>query len=441
MARSLKTTPLYRWHKSANANMADFGGFDMPLWYETGVKNEHLGVLKSAGIFDTSHMACITVKGKDSFELLNYCFTRDISRLGAGRCIYGAFLDMNGHCIDDAIIYKFDDIFFMICVNAGMGAAIAKHLDSNKIKGSGVNIEDLSGTTAKMDIQGINSAQILARLIKNPDMVLKQMPYFSFKGNFDKSLPGDSGSGESGSNKSESDKSGSKKLNVTLKDGTPILLSRSGYTGEFGFEIFIRSEAVVKLWRDTLKAGEEFGITACGLAARDSLRTGACLPLSHQDIGNWKFINHPWDFALAFNKGKTGFTKKFIGSDALLSHDCDPFTYPFVGDSLRKITPGKNSQVIDSKGNIVGKVLTCVTDMGITWHNDKIISINSQNIPEGLKIKGLSCGFVMVDKKFDFSAINDNNCSLTLKDKKRAIKVNIVKDIRPDRTARKNFEF
>ena len=84
MNTRLKTTSLHQWHKDAGANMADFGGFDMPLWYETGVKNEHLAVLKSAGIFDTSHMACINVKGNDSFGLLDYCFTRDLSKAGYG---------------------------------------------------------------------------------------------------------------------------------------------------------------------------------------------------------------------------------------------------------------------------------------------------------------------------------------------------------------------
>jgi len=335
MNKNLKTTPLNRWH----------------------------------------------VKGNDSFELLNYCFTREIKDLKKGQCIYGAFLDINGHCLDDAIIYKFNTNFFMICINAGMGSAIAHHLDLNKTDNCDVIIEDLSGKIAKMDIQGKNSARILGKLIKHPDVILKKMPYFSFKGHFDKS---------------HFENSGSEKFNVQLLDGTPILLSRSGYTGEFGFEIFIRSDAIVKLWEEILKAGEQFDITACGLAARDSLRTGAGLPLSHQDIGSWTFVNHPWEFALAYNHDKTGFTKKFLG-------------------------------------------VTCVTDMGITWHSGKIVSINSQNLPEDLKIKGLSCGFVMVNEKFDISS--NNHISLTLKEKKRAIKVKIVKDIRPDRTARINFEF
>ena len=118
---ALKTTPLNQWHRNANANMADFGGYDMPLWYETGVKNEHLSVLSSAGIFDTSHMACIRVEGGGAFDLLNFCFTRDLSTLVTGRCVYGAFLDTKAHSIDDAIVYKFTDTQFMVCVNAGMG--------------------------------------------------------------------------------------------------------------------------------------------------------------------------------------------------------------------------------------------------------------------------------------------------------------------------------
>ena len=224
-------------------------------------------------------------------------------------------------------------------------------------------------------------------------------------------------------------------------DGTPILLSRSGYTGEFGFEIFINPNAIVKLWEDFLSAGQDFGITACGLAARDSLRTGACLPLSHQDIGKWKFINHPWEFALAFNEDKTSFTKEFLGSHALLPNDCDSFVYPFVGDSLRKILPGKDTQVIDKRGNVIGQVLTCVTDMGISWKDNSIVSINSQNLPEDFKIKGLSCGFVMVSKQFNDNSLKSaKNTRLTIKEGKRSIKVTIVKDIRPDRTARKKLE-
>jgi len=363
-------------------------------------------------------MACITVSGHDAFDLINYCFTRDIATLKQGRCVYGAFLNKKGFCIDDAIVYKFSDTFFMICVNAGMGATIAQYLEANQ-KSPDVSIEDLSEKVAKMDIQGINSARILSKLIQNPDTVLNNMPYFTFKGNFD-----DSGRNELSLDESE----------VKLLDGTPVLLSRSGYTGEFGFEIFLNPDAVVKLWKNSLSVGEEYGITACGLASRDSLRTGACLPLSHQDIGGWKFINHPWDFALPYSKDKLSFTKKFLGAEALLSPTKNQsFTYPFIGDSLRKVSTGENTQVIDETGKIIGKVLTCATDMGLGRHEGNIVSISSKNIPQDLKIKGISCGFVMVTKKLE------PGTKLTLKEGKRAISATIVNDIRPDRTARQKL--
>jgi aminomethyltransferase len=419
MNSCLKTTSLHQWHRAAGANMADFGGFDMPLWYETGVKNEHLAVLTSAGLFDTSHMACITVDGKSAFDLLNYCFTRELTPLKAGRCVYGAFLDKNGHCIDDAIVYKFGETRFMVCVNAGMGPVVAAHLEAHgQQEKFDFTVQDLSGKVAKMDIQGKNAARILSSLIQNPERVLNQMPYFSFKGYFkDKGLDEQA-----------------KEDAVTLVDGTPILLSRSGYTGEFGFEIFLDPGAIVRLWENALAAGAVFGITACGLGARDSLRAGACLPLSHQDIGHWKFINHPWDFALPYTADKKRFTKTFLGANGLKPETCDTFVYPFVGNTLRKVSAGKTTLAFDEKQTSIGRVLTCATDMGIDWCNNKIVSINTPGLPEDMKIKGLSCGFVMVSTPLEPGA------KLILKEGKRAIDVTMVTDIRPDRTARKKLD-
>jgi len=405
MGEQLTTTPLNEWHRSAGANMADFGGYDMPLWYETGVKNEHLAVLKSAGIFDTSHMACITVKGTGAYDLLQKCFTRDISGLENGRCVYGAFLNEKGHSIDDAIVYKFAADEYMVCVNSGMGSVIAAHLADHG-NGLDAGIADLTGKVAKMDVQGKNSARILYKVLKNPDAVFEKMPYFSFKGRFDAAS------------------------DVLLADGSPVLLSRSGYTGEFGFEIFLSPDRIADLWKEILEAGGEYDVTPCGLGSRDSLRAGAVLPLSHQDIGEWKFVNHPWDFALPYNEDRSGFTKEFIGK-AAVAEGSDRYTYPFAGDTLKKVGTGEAAKVLDAAENQIGAVLTCATDMGIGWHGDKIYSINSENIPEGLKIKGISCGFVMVDRPLSYGD------RLVLHEKKRRINVTVVNDIRPDRTARK----
>jgi aminomethyltransferase len=399
----LKITPLHEWHLTSGANMSNFGGYHMPLWYKTGVKKEHLAILESAGIFDTSHMACITCKGNGAFDLLQFCFTRDIKHLKIGRCVYGAFLDENGYSIDDAIIYKFSNKIFMICVNSGMGAVISNHLIDNK-KTKSVEIDDFSGRIAKMDIQGKNSARILSKILKNPDEIFHEMPYFSFK-------------------------------NVELLDGTNVLLSRSGYTGEFGFEIFVTSFTLVNLWENIFKAGKEFNLIACGLAARDSLRTGAVLPLSHQDIGNSEFINHPWDFALPYNDTKTDFTKDFLGKNRL-EKKIKKFIYPFAGDNLRKVDTSKKAFVVDKNQNKIGIVLTCVTDMGIGWHNNVIFSVSSPDLPEDVKLRGLSCGFIMVDKKLN------KGTRLELREGKRNIKITIMNDIRPARTAKiaiKNF--
>ena len=425
METTLKTTPLNRWHREHGANMANFGGFDMPLWYESGVKNEHLAVVQSAGIFDTSHMACVMVTGKDALTLLQLCHTRDLSSLKEGRCVYGVILNFKGHVIDDAIVYRFTAEHYMVCVNAGMGGDVAAHLEKYS-ETMDVTVKDLSEKLAKMDIQGKNSAKILSKILEDPEAVFESMPYFSFKGYFNDNAPYSSV--------------------VKLKNGTPVLLSRSGYTGEFGFEIFVAPEAIVELWNDILKAGEEFGIMACGLGARDSLRTGSVLPLSHQDVGSWKFINNPWMFALPINPDlpvnddgtrsltdPSVFTKSFIGMDALTEPDDITFTLPFVGDNLRKVAAGEESRVIDNEGNDIGQVLTCATDMAIGWHDGCILSIASPDLPEGFKAKGISCGFVRVTRMLQKGE------KVTLQEGKRKISVTITDDVRPDRTARKKI--
>ncbi len=413
-----KTTPLHDWHLERDAHMSLFGGYEMPLWYPSGAKREHLAVLTGAGMFDTSHMAVIMVEGSGALDLLQLCFTKDLDAcigkdktpLVPGRCAYGVFLDDLGHVRDDAIVSQVAPGMYMIVVNAGMGGPIARHLE-DRAGGTATRIHDLTDGIGKMDIQGPLSARILSRMLKDPEGVLDRMPYFTFKGFFDEtSLLADA---------------------VRLSDGTPIMLSRTGYTGEFGFELFMESGHIGRVWNMALEAGTDLGLTVCGLAARDSLRTGALLPLSHQDIGSWPFINNPWEFALPFNNDKMGFTKRFVGDEALEKKTDFEYTYPFAGFDLRKVSLGDSTVVMDSNGTAIGTVLTCVTEMGIDRVGDMIYSITSPGRPEGFSPRGLSCGFVKVTKKL--------NCGDTveLKDGRRTIPVLIADDIRPDRTARR----
>ena len=399
------------------AHMALFGGYEMPLWYPAGAKREHLAVLTDAGMFDTSHMAVVTVQGNDALALLQFCFTKDLTAcmgrdkkpLVPGRSAYGVFLNERGHVIDDAIISHVSTGAYMIVVNAGMGGTIARHLQAHA-GDTDVHINDLTDRIGKMDIQGPVSARILAKIIKSPQKVFDRMPYFSFKGFFDESF--------------------SPEESVCLLNGVPIMLSRTGYTGEFGFELFMDAAHIESAWTTALEAGDEFGLTICGLAARDSLRAGAILPLSHQDIGPWPFRNNPWNFALSTTDDNT-FTKRFIG-DTALENDTDlQYTYPFVGFDLRKVSSGSSTTVTDTSGTSIGTVLTCVTDMGIDRVGERIYSIASPDKPAGFGPRGLCCGFVKTIKKLTPGDI------IHLKDDRRSIQVLITDDIRPDRSARR----
>lgn len=418
MSDSNKITVLNGWHIAHHATMADFGGYQMPLWYASA-KNEHLSVLTAAGIFDTSHMAVVLASGSDAHDLLQWCFTKDLDAcvgknkdpLFAGRCVYGAFLNEQGGVIDDSIVYHLSDGNYMIVVNAAMGHCIAEHLKCVSA-GRRVTITDCTYRIGKIDIQGPCAAKILSRVLADPAGVFDHMPYFSFKGHFDPSA-----------------KQPAKP--VTLIDGIPILLSRTGYTGEFGFEVFVALQHTADLWQRLLNAGRDFGMLPCGLAARDSLRSGAVLPLSHQDVGNWPFIHHPWPFALPYNDDQTGFSKRFLYDQALLNASPSEFTYAYVGQDLRKVAGKDQDVVLDEEEKPIGKVLTCVTDMGIGWHQGRIFSLASPDRPAGFVPRGLCCGFVKVTSRLM------PNDVVQIQDKRRTLTVTIVNDIRPDRTARR----
>jgi aminomethyltransferase len=413
----IKKTALHAWHLAKGASMAAFGGYHMPLWYSSA-KNEHLSVLTAAGLFDTSHMAVLLLSGSGAHELLQAAFTQDLDAcigagrapLAPGRCVYGAFLNADGHVIDDSIVYKLSSEDYMAVVNAGMGPAIARCLENQRGERR-VRVRDLSDQLGKIDIQGPRSAKILSRIISDPATVFSRMPYFAFKGHFDPDVSSASA--------------------VRLRNGVPVLLSRTGYTGEFGFEIFMDLSYIKDTWEQLLEIGRGSELVACGLAARDSLRGGAVLPLSHQDIGAWPFVRHPWLFALPYTADRTAFTKAFMGSEALLKQADADYTYAFIGQDVRKVTTSEPTAVLDQNGQTIGRVLTCVTDMGIGWVDGRVVSIASPHKPDGFVPKGLCCGFVKVNIPLAL------NAGVHLQDSRRTIEVRIVNDIRPDRTARK----
>lgn len=409
---TVKKTVFHATHVGLGANMAPFGGYEMPLWYTTGAKQEHLAVIEHAGLFDTSHMALLTIEGKDAFNLLQYTFSRDLQKclgkdrqpLVSGRCTYGVFLLENGTVLDDAIVYKIHDSMFMLVVNASMGEKVAAHLASYTMD---VHIIDYTDRLAKLDVQGRATGKVLKQLLADPAAALDKLVYFSYRGCFE---PGKANPA------------------VLTRQGTEILLSRTGYTGEFGVEIFVEPENAQALWQEIMECGGPFGLTPCGLAARDSLRAGAMLPLSHQDIGDWVFGNTPWDFVLPADEGGR-FTKEFLGDKAVIDGRGSHFTYGFAGFDPRKILPGEKSHVADGHGNIIGRILTCTTDMAIGRKDGEIVSSVDMSDTEKTRVKGLSCGFVQVDREI---AVGQH---VSLVSGKRAVEVEIRKEIRPRKTA------
>jgi aminomethyltransferase len=397
----LRKTVLNAIHRELGGELTDFGGWEMPLWYSTGSVREHLAVIEKSGLFDIGHMDILRLKGKEVFDLIQLCLTRDISNLKIGTCAYSVILNEQGHVVDDAIVYNLGGDEYILIVNAAMGPVVRQHLlQHNAFRD--VSVTDESGRFGKLDLQGPASVAIVKKLLEKGRGTIEGLRYFQFRGDY-----------------------AGPASEIALAGNIPVLLSRTGYTGEVGFEIVIPSAKTLDVWNMILDAGGS-DVTPCGLAARDSLRTGAVLPLSHQDIGSWPFVHTPWDFALPRNK-EGRFTKDFIGCGI---YDAPPslYTYPFCGFDPRKVETCKASVLLD--GEPIGTVSTCAIDMAVGRTEGKIYSIASPDKPASFKARGLVCGFVRVDRPLETGR------KVILKDSRRSIEVEIVSDIRPNRTAR-----
>lgn len=401
-------TALNADHVKLGGTMVDFGGWEMPLWYPEGAIKEHLAVIRAAGLFDTSHMVVVLAEGPNVRDFLDFAITKDLSNLQFGRVGYGVFLDESGFCVDDTVVYAMEEDRFGIVLNSGMGTKVLQHIHT--LPGAeNIRWTNLEGKLGKIDLQGPESFRVLKDLVEDADAVFQSFPYFRFQGDFDFS-----------------------KSRLRLKDGTPILLSRTGYTGELGFEIFLPCENASAVWNRILQAGKDFGLIPCGYSARDSLRTGAALPLSRQDIGNWVFLNNPWTFALPFGSEKRSFTKDFCGASALIAEmkaEKAEYTFPFVGFDPRKVDAHQSRVFYENQD--IGTVLTAVADVSLGRVQEKVVGLNSPERPESWTPRGLVCGFLKIRRELAPGTV------VQLTDSRRSLDVEITRDIRPERTARK----
>ncbi|MGE5613069.1 MAG: glycine cleavage system aminomethyltransferase GcvT [Bacillota bacterium] len=246
MADQGRKTPLYDSHKAAGGKMIDFHGWLLPVQYG-GILQEHECVRTRAGLFDVSHMGEIEVSGEDSAGFLQSVLTNDISAK-PGKAVYSPMCYPDGGTVDDLIVYKQEDNRYLLVVNASNTAKDLQWLIDNK-KGRAA-IADRTAEFAQLAIQGPESADILKRLVV---LDIDKLSYFQYIDN------------------------------VQAGDVT-VMLSRTGYTGEDGFELYCRAQDAQKLWDMLIEAGKLHGLEPAGLGARDTLRMEAALPLYGQEL-------------------------------------------------------------------------------------------------------------------------------------------------------------
>ncbi|MBW7887813.1 MAG: glycine cleavage system aminomethyltransferase GcvT [Bacteroidetes bacterium] len=237
----MKRTPLYNVHVKAGGKIVPFGGFEMPVQY-AGIVEEHKTVRNAVGVFDVSHMGEFFVKGKQALSFLQKITINDVSKLSPGKAQYSAMCYENAGIVDDLLIYMQAENNYMVVVNA---SNIDKDFEwMSKVLSPEVIFENKSDETALLAIQGPKSLETLQKLT---DVRLAEIPYYHFvQGNV---------------------------------SGIEMIISRTGYTGELGFEIYFPSAEAEKAWNALFEAGKEFGIAPIGLGARDTLRLemGYCL--------------------------------------------------------------------------------------------------------------------------------------------------------------------
>ncbi len=285
IAATLRKTALNTAHRAAKAKMVDFGGWDMPVEY-SGLIAEHMAVRTAVGLFDVSHMGDIQLRGPGSLAAVNQLCMNDASRLAVGQAHYSAMLHPNGTFVDDVVVHKLSDNDYLIVINAGTREKDIEWVRKTVGHMPSVHINDFSDHYTQLAIQGPRAAETLQKLTPVDLSAIKNY-WFTWG-------------------------------TLALSDGSKlynVMIARTGYTGEDGFEIYIPSDEPTsgKVWGEVLAAGAEFGIVPCGLGSRNTLRLESAMALYGHEISDT--IN-----VLEAGLGRYAKLEKpsFVGRDALL---------------------------------------------------------------------------------------------------------------------------
>ena len=311
-------TKLHGWHRANGARMVDFGGWDMPVQYGTGPREEHLRVREAAGLFDIDHMGRLLISGPQAEEFLQRVQTWDVSRLKPGRAHYCMILNDAGGIIDDIFVYHRTDSWLVV-VNASNASKDTLWLKS-QAAGLDVSIRDLREETCMAALQGPAARQVLQAL--GPDEDLESIGYHHV-------------------------------VERTF-GGARVTLCTTGYTGEPGYEILMLAKGCEKLWSAILEAGAPRRLIPCGLAARDSLRAEACLPLYGNEIDE---TTDPLSAGLVRAAVRLE-GHDFIGRHALAALALSPLPRVLVGFEMKEPGVPRHGYDITSHGKFIGRVTT-----------------------------------------------------------------------------------
>lgn len=314
MEGKLKKTSLYNEHIKLNAKIIEFAGYLMPVQYESIIE-EHLAVRNNAGIFDVSHMGEIWIKGFNATEWLNKIVSNDIKKMQIYQAQYNAMLYPEGTVVDDLLVYKFNEQEYMLCVNA---ANIQKDYDWLKEhQEKDIEIQNKSDEYSQLAIQGPKAEEILKPLINIP---INEIRYYRFA--------------------------------IGEVIGKKAIISRTGYTGEDGFELYISNEDAISVWQGIIERGKNYQLKPAGLAARDSLRLEAGMLLYGNDMDNTTTaLEAGLDWIIKFEK------ENFIGKEALMNQKNEGLKRKLIGFELLEAGIARHSYtIVDEEGKNIGFV-------------------------------------------------------------------------------------
>ena len=318
VAPELKQTPLNAVHRRMGGRMVDFGGWDMPVQYPAGTIEEHLRTRNHAGLFYVSHMGEIDVRGAEAIALVNYLVSNDAAKLVDGQAQYSALTTHEGTVVDDLLVYRFAEDHLLLVVNAGTTEKDWEWLTTHR-RSEAAELNNVSSEYCQLALQGPDALGILQKLT---DVPLAEIKYYHFT--------------------------------EGQVDGVHAIVSRTGYTGEDGFEVYAAADKGEQIWNKMLDAGNfgsDTGVLPCGLAARNTLRLEAGMALYGHEIDEQTTLleaNLGWICKL--NKGD------FIGRDALARQKEEGIRRRLIGFEVTERGIARDEQDLLINGERAGKV-------------------------------------------------------------------------------------